>query len=353
MEFGIALSTTTESWRLAKRAEALGFATAWFYDTQLLNPDVFIAMTQAAMNTERIRLGTGVLIPSNRIEPVTANALATLNKLAPGRIDFGVGSGFTGRRTMGLSAIPLARLERYVLRVQALLRGETVSWDFEGHPRRIRFLNPELGLIHLEDEIPLYLSAMGPRARRLCARLGAGWLNFAGDVPSATAALDDLKEARTEHPRADALPATLMGLGCVLEPGERADSERAIAQAGPWVQVQWHNLVETTEAGALEGVLPAAANEALERYRKIWSGYEPADARYLDNHRGHLLFVREDERPLLSAELISAMSFTATVAELRERLRALEAAGYTQFAIQIVEGHEDALERWAEVFEGV
>ena len=74
--------------------------SAWFYDTQLLNPDVFICMALAAANTQRIRLGTGVLIPSNRIEPVAANAFATLKKLAPGRIDFGVGSGFTGRRSM-------------------------------------------------------------------------------------------------------------------------------------------------------------------------------------------------------------------------------------------------------------
>ena len=105
MQFAIALASSTESWRAVKRAEELGFHAAWFYDTQLLNPDVFMCMTQAAMATEKIRLGTGVLIPSNRIEPVAANAFATLNKIAPGRVDFGVGTGFTGRRTMGLSAI--------------------------------------------------------------------------------------------------------------------------------------------------------------------------------------------------------------------------------------------------------
>jgi hypothetical protein len=53
----------------------------------------------------RIRLCTGVLIPSNRIAPVAASALASLNALAPGRIHFGVGTGFTARRTMGLLAI--------------------------------------------------------------------------------------------------------------------------------------------------------------------------------------------------------------------------------------------------------
>src|ERR1043166_5799716 len=56
---------------------------------------LFVAMAAAAVNTRRIRLGTGVLVPSNRIAPVAANALASLNKLAPGRLDFGLQIGFT------------------------------------------------------------------------------------------------------------------------------------------------------------------------------------------------------------------------------------------------------------------
>src|ERR1044072_6524992 len=114
MDFGIARATAADSWRLAKRAEELGFSHAWFYDTQMLSADCFVAMGAAAVNTSRIRLGTGVLVPSNRIAPVTANALATLNKLAPGRIDFGVGTGFTARRAMGFGAIKIKTMEAYV-----------------------------------------------------------------------------------------------------------------------------------------------------------------------------------------------------------------------------------------------
>ena len=152
MEFSVAVASDTDSWKVAKRAEELGFHSTWFYDTQLLNPDVFICMALAAQQTKRIRLGTGVLVPSNRIEPVTANALATLNKLAPGRIDFGVGTGFTARRTMGLGAISLKKMRTYVERVQALVTGNIVDWDFEGHDRKIGFLNPELELINVEDQ---------------------------------------------------------------------------------------------------------------------------------------------------------------------------------------------------------
>ncbi|MGP0089771.1 MAG: LLM class flavin-dependent oxidoreductase [Xanthobacteraceae bacterium] len=75
------MPTAAEAWKVVRRAEELGFTHAWFYDTQMLSADCFVAMGAAAVNTRRIRLGTGVLVPSNRIAPVAANALATLNKM--------------------------------------------------------------------------------------------------------------------------------------------------------------------------------------------------------------------------------------------------------------------------------
>ena len=185
MQFAIAIPTDADSWRVVRRAEELGFARAWFYDTQMLSADPFVAMAAAAMKTTKIRLGTGVLIPSNRLAPVTANAFASLNKLAPGRIDFGVGTGFTGRRAMGLGAVKLADMEEYVRVVMALLRGETVEAEIEKKRRLIRLLNPKLGLIKTRDPIPLWVAASGPRARALTAKLGAGWIATAGDVEGA------------------------------------------------------------------------------------------------------------------------------------------------------------------------
>ena len=85
MDFGVGIPTASNSWKVAQRAEALGFTHAWFFDTQMITADCFVAMAAAAMKTSRIRLGTGVLVPSNRIAAVTANAFATLNGLAPGR----------------------------------------------------------------------------------------------------------------------------------------------------------------------------------------------------------------------------------------------------------------------------
>src|SRR5512146_1953439 len=151
MQFAIAIPTDADSWRVVRRAEELGFGRAWFYDTQMLSADPFVAMAAAAMKTTRIRLGTGVLIPSNRIAPVAANAFASLNKLAPGRLDFGIGTAFTARRAMGLVAVKLADMEEYIRIIQALWRGETVEMELEGKRQLIRMLNPELGLINMHD----------------------------------------------------------------------------------------------------------------------------------------------------------------------------------------------------------
>src|SRR5204862_6696605 len=111
---------------------------AWFYETQMLSADPFVAMAAAAMKTTRIRLGTGVLIPSNRLAAVSANAFASLNKLAPGRIDFGIGTGFTGRRAMGLGAVKLADMEEYIRVTMALLHDDAVETEIEGERRLIR-----------------------------------------------------------------------------------------------------------------------------------------------------------------------------------------------------------------------
>src|SRR6202023_489750 len=195
MDLALTLPTKARSWEVVKRAEELGYTHAWFYDTELLNAEMFAAMGAAAMATSRIRLGTGVLIPSNRIAPVAASALASLNALAPGRIEFGVSTGFTARRTLGLRAISLARMEEYLAVVTGLLKGQIVEWRGEKATHKIRFLNPELELINLHDPIPVHISAFGPRGRRLTAKLGAHWMIAARGAAAANAALDDMRLA--------------------------------------------------------------------------------------------------------------------------------------------------------------
>jgi 5,10-methylenetetrahydromethanopterin reductase len=351
MQFGIAVATAADSWKVVKRAEELGFSHAWFYDTQMLCADCFVAMGAAAIQTSRIRLGTGVLIPSNRIAPVAANAFASLNLLAQGRIDFGVGTGFTGRRTMGLGAMKLSDMEEYIRVVMALLRGETVDYTVEGRRRRIAFLNPELRLINLADPVALHVSAYGPRAQALTAKLGAGWLNFVGDVAGGNKALAAMQESWRKAGRGDQpLSAVAFALGCVLRPDEAADGERAMAQAGPRAAVLLHRAADEALSGLPNtSPIPPSLAEPVARYVELARGSHDPEARYLGNHRGHLMAVRDNERPFITADMIRQTTFTAPEAEIVSRVRALRDAGYTQFTVQLTPGQEAAVEDWARI----
>jgi 5,10-methylenetetrahydromethanopterin reductase len=352
MDFGIGIATASDSWKLAQRAEELGFTHAWFFDTQMITADCFVAMAAAAMKTSKIRLGTGVLVPSNRIAAVTANAFATLNGLAPGRIDFGVGTGFSARRAMGLGAIKLAEMEEYIRIVYALLAGDTVETQIEGKRRKLRFLNPEIGLFNIKDPIPLHISAYGPKSQALTAKLEARWKCFIQDVPGGIGAIESMQQSWAAAGRsAGDLYATAWVCGCVLQPGEAADSPRAVAQAGPRAATLLHRAADADQQGWQNtmNVPEEGIADAISGYVEMARHFEPPDARYLQNHRGHFVFVKPEERRFVTAELIRRTTFTAAEQELKQRIEALREAGWNQLVIPIVPGEERAIEDWARI----
>ena len=77
--------------------------------------------------------------------------------------------------------------------------------------------------------------------------------------------------------------------------------------------------------------------------------FQPPDARYLMNHRGHFVFVKPEERQFVNAELIRRTTFTATEQELKQRIEALRDAGWCQFVIPVTPGEEGAIEDWARI----
>jgi 5,10-methylenetetrahydromethanopterin reductase len=194
----------------------------------MLVGDPFVAMGAAALKTSRIRLGTGVLVPTNRIPAVTASAFATLNAMAPGRIDFGVGTGFSARRAMGLGAMKLADMEEYIQVVYALLNGEMTEAEVDpGVWKKLKFLNPELGLINIKDPIRLPISALGPKGRQMTARHGAAWKTVMSGVDDGLAALNGMRETWAASGRAAGeLYSSAWIWGCLLRDGETLDSPR-------------------------------------------------------------------------------------------------------------------------------
>ena len=305
------------------------------------------------MKTTRIKLGTGVLIPSNRIAPVAANAFASLNKLAPGRIVFGISTGFTGRRTMGLGAVKLADMEEYIRIVQALWRGETVEIELEGKRRPIRMLNPELGLINIARSDPAVHRRLRPagaqadretrrrldRQRRRCRSAASQrWSRCARHGGDAGHARDDLQ-------------AVAWIGGAVLEEGEPVDGPRGMAlgraaRRDAAASRRRHGARRPSRAAGDAAGVRRRRSRPMSRMR---GSFQPADAYYLANHRGHLMFVRPDERPFITAEMIRRTSFIGTAADLKQRIAALADAGFTQVVFSIPPGQEHAIEDWGRV----
>ena len=348
MKFGIALATAAESWKAVKRAEELGFASAWFEDSQMVAADPFVAMAAAAMHTTKIRLGTGVCIPTNRIPPVTANMLATLNQLAPGRIDWGVGTGFSARRAMGLPAISVETLEKHLRAVRALLARETIEWEFGGKRRKIRFLNPDLPLFNTTDAIACYVAGMGPKTRALTAALGCHWISVymtPEHAASELAQMDDAYRAAGRDPTQ--FRKLAFTFGAVVRDGETVNTPRVRQQAGPVAAMVLHNLMETQYGDLGTG---AVGDETLvAAYRTLYAQYQPADAKYLTLHRGHALFLRPEEEPLISGEFIQNASFTGSVATLADGVKRIRDAGYTDVSFVVMPQHPEAVDDWARV----
>jgi 5,10-methylenetetrahydromethanopterin reductase len=359
MDLGIGMPTAADSWRTAKRAEDAGYRTAWFYDTQLLNADVFAAMAVAAVKTEKIGLAAGVLIPSNRIAPVAANGFATINALAPGRVIAGIGTGFTGRRTMGLPAYKLSDMGEYIRIMQAMWRGETPEIEVEGKRRKVRFMNPDLKLVNIDDPIPVHISAMGPKSRRLTASLDADWINIGFDDSVVEATGKDMDAAYREagvDPKTKR--KTLFVFGSVLKNGEAYDSARVKKECGAMAIIALHDAMEASLYGSLAGDAGAPPPDSpfarlVRDYSQVYESYEPADARYLTLHRGHMMFLRPEEERFVTEDLMRATTLTGPAEAIRDRLRHFKAAGYDEVSVQIAPGSESVIEDWARVMETV
>ena len=157
MQISCAFATSMQTPEHIEVAEQLGYERAWCYDSPALYPDVWMALGAAAARTSRIGLATGVLIPHLRHPMVTAAAIATLSELAPGRVSVGVGSGFTGRLTMGQAP----------LRWKEVKKGLRIDrFTIKSLPRRMRALKEDPFLGVLEDE-PDLLGALQKLQERM------------------------------------------------------------------------------------------------------------------------------------------------------------------------------------------
>ena len=284
-------------------AEQLGYHRAWLYDSPALYPDVWATLALAAERTSRIGLGPGVLIPSLRHPMTNAAAIAQLAHMAPGRLTVAVGSGFTGRMTMGKKPLGWKFVREYVRTVQALLRGESVEWEGE----MVRMMHPDGFAPARPIDVPFILGTGGPKGQAVAEELAQGVF--------ATA---PVKQGLGRM-------CVILSFGTVLGDGEDPGSERVLAAAGHGAGVALH---ASYERGADMARFPngAAWVESIERV--------PERERHIALHDGHLISLTERDAMVVDGAMLRMFGLARTAPEWRDRLAELEAAGATEIAYQ-------------------
>src|SRR5262252_7002500 len=143
-----------ELMRLIQDIEAAGFDGAGILDSQMISRDTFVILGQAATHTRRLSLFPAVTNPFTRHASVLASAIQTVEELAPRRVKFVIGTGYTSASTIGRKPATLAEMRACIAAVKALLAGKTVDWD--GTPGRLGYAAGR--------PIPVLMAASGPKA---------------------------------------------------------------------------------------------------------------------------------------------------------------------------------------------
>jgi alkanesulfonate monooxygenase SsuD/methylene tetrahydromethanopterin reductase-like flavin-dependent oxidoreductase (luciferase family) len=311
--------------------EERGFTHGWFADSQMIWGDVYACMALAAVNSAKIKLATGISVASNRIAPVTVHSIATINEIAPGRVILGFGTGHTGRRIMGLPPVRFAEFREQARVIHDLLKEGEAVYNSEGLSRKIRYLHRDLRFINLDDTIPFYVAANGPRMLGVAGEFGDGIITTGVATPERLQAVfrhaeEGAHRAGRELKRR--LPCVSLTHVMVTRPGEAIDSPRVRQMVGPWVITCLHAIA----AGyAKPRSLPADARKVYDAYADYLEHLPgPPEERYLALHNGHCTFVPERERRFVTAETIRATTLLGPREQVIDRLKALEQAGLDQ-----------------------
>jgi len=326
MRFGVCVMANVDEIGFFNHAESLGFDSVWVTDSQMLFSDCYAVLALAARQTTRLRLGPGTAICGTRIPAVHAAAMATLNRLAPGRVHLGIGTGNTAMRSMGQRPMRVADYAEYLRVLSALMRGETVDYTFNGVTRPIRLLVHEQKYMSLLPKIPLYVSGFGPRAMELAGRYGDG-LVFA-IPPRGVPVAEALGHARrgagdAGRPFGGFRTCALTNIA-LLDPGERVDSERVIRTVGPNVMASVYYFYDEVHE---RGIDPPSF------LRPLWKQYcalverTPLEHRHFRTHEFHYTYLHPGEAELIDADLIRATCLVGSDGELVEQIRELERHG--------------------------
>ncbi|MFG1962306.1 LLM class flavin-dependent oxidoreductase [Nonomuraea sp. NPDC049028] len=169
----------------ARLAESLGFDSVWAGDSPVTRhrADPLMLLSAVAATTERVTLGTAVLLPALRHPILLAHQLATLDRIADGRLIAGMGAGFPHPNTEAqFDALGIAfkrRVSRTEESIDVMRRlwagGGAVSYQGAHFDFQDVVLEPKPAQV---GGPPIWLAGSGAAALRRVGRLADGWLPY-------------------------------------------------------------------------------------------------------------------------------------------------------------------------------
>jgi len=217
MKFGICLPIRLDAdagtnVAIAKRAEALGFDSVWASDHVLIPEkragmfsdefhDPFMLLSSIAAETERIIVGTSVIILPYRNPLVTAKMAATLDALSGGRLVFGVGPGWMKEEfeALGVPFNSRGRMtDEYITAIRELWKSDRLEF----HGEFVKFSN--IGFYPKPVQTPgppVWVAGSSSHAIRRAAILGDGWQPTAVSPGDISAGMGEIKKIAAEAGR--------------------------------------------------------------------------------------------------------------------------------------------------------
>jgi F420-dependent oxidoreductase-like protein len=165
---------------VVQEAERLGYDSVW--TAEAYGSDAATVLAWLAAQTTTIKLGSAIFQMPGRSAAMTAMTAATIDELSGGRMILGIGSsgpqvaeGWHGQRF----ARQLQRTREYVAVVRKALarerlefHGETIELPLPDGPGKPL----KLTISPVQEHIPIYLAAIGPKNTALAGEIADGWI---------------------------------------------------------------------------------------------------------------------------------------------------------------------------------
>jgi 5,10-methylenetetrahydromethanopterin reductase len=287
---------------IVRDIESWGIDQLWLTDSSLHAKCCYTFATLAAVNSSTISIGTAVTNPVTRHPAVGAVAALTQHEISNGRFRYGIGAGDRPLLALGRKPAKLATLEDAITATRRLWSGEEVTWQAHGFDlehAHIRHGTPA--------EIPVYVSASGPKTLEMAGRIADGVILLAGLHPEGLQYAISHIERGAEKAGRDARPAiTVFGYGAIHDDPEYAlDAGRSIAAWFPQTAPEYCRLAGLPE-------------DLAQRVKAAYGGGEFQEA--------------QAAARMLPDDFVRRMSLCGDKAVVREHLKTMTELGIDCFA---------------------